>query len=371
MKLKVLIDSISLLSPLTGIGRYTYEISKYLKTKDELDLSFFYGYHSKKLIEQSEKSNIKNFKSIITKNQFVKKLARKILFYYSDVFPKTYDVYWTPNFIPNPGIKAKKIITTIHDFSFILHKDHHPKERIEYFKNNFYKNIYNSDMIITGSNFTKDEILKRLDFDESKIKVIYHGINHNIFKVIKNPNSKNKLPSKFILSVGSIEPRKNLLGLLKAYNNMDKSIKEEYKLVLVGFKGWGNTEIMDIIDNNQDNIHYIGFISDEELAKVYNLASLFVFPSFYEGFGLPPLESFACGTPVISSNLSSMPEICQDAAIYINPYNDKNIKEKIEMVLKDKKLQKDMINKGLNRAKSFTWEKSAEKHKEYLLGMEK
>ena len=362
MKPKILIDSISLLSSLTGIGRYTYEISRHLEQDKNIAIEYFYGYYSKKLLEPSSGTEIKNLKSIIVKNQFVKKLVRKFLFTSSKIFAPSYDVYWQPNFIPNDGIKAKKIVTSVHDFSFILYRDFHPKERIEYIEKYFFKNIVRSDMIITGSEYSKQEILQRLDFKEDKVKVIHHGINHDLFKIYKDPKVEFEIPSKFILSVGSIEPRKNLLGLLKAYNILNESLKKEYKLVLVGFKGWENKEIMNIVNNNKENIHYLGFINDEELAKVYNLASLFVFPSFYEGFGLPPLEAMACGTPVVSSNLTSMPEVCIDAAVYCDPHDIDDVKNKIELVLRDENLQNSMIQKGIKRAKQFTWKKSADEH---------
>lgn len=362
MKHKLLIDSISLLSSLTGIGRYTYEISKILNENDTIFTEYYYGYYSKKLISPSNNLKIKNFKSILVKNQLVKQIIRKILFNSSKIFAPSYDLYWQPNFIPNNGIKAKKIVTTIHDFSFILYKDFHPKERIKYLEKFFFKNILKSDIIITGSEYTKQEIIKRLNFSEDKIKVIYHGINHKLFKPNDNIKTNLKLPNKFLLSVGSIEPRKNLINLLKAYNNLDKNIQEEYKLVLVGFKGWENIEIINIINKNKNNIYYLGFVSDEELADIYNLASLFIFPSFYEGFGLPPIEAMACGTPVVSSNLTSMPEICQDAVIYCNPYEINDIGNKIMQVLNDSKLQNKLIMKGLKRASEFRWEKSANDH---------
>ena len=362
MKPKILIDSISLLSSLTGIGRYTYEISKQLDVDNTFEVNYFYGYFSKKLQEPSSKSSVKNLKSIIIKNPFIKMLARKISIIFSKIFSPVYNIYWQPNFIPNSGIKAKNIVTTVHDFSFILHRDFHQKETVKYFEDNFFKNIYKSDMIITGSNYSKLEILERINFKEDNIKVIYHGINHDVFRVYDNTNLNFEIPKKFILSVGSIEPRKNLLGLLQAYNLLNNEIKSEYKLVLVGFKGWGNNEIMDLINKNKQNIHYLGFISDEELAKVYNLASCFVFPSFYEGFGLPPIEAMACGTPCVVSNLTSIPEICVDAAIYCDPYDVNSIKEKIELVLDDVVLRDEIIKKGIKRASEFTWEKSAKEH---------
>lgn len=362
MKPKLLIDTISLMSSLTGIGRYTYEISKQIEKKEDFECSYFYGYYSKRLLHPSSGKDLKSLKNIITKNSILKKIVRKLLSTSSKIFAPTYDIYWQPNFIVSECIKAKKIVTTVHDFSFILHKDFHPKERIKYFEDNFFKNIYRSDIIITGSEFSKHEILERLDFKKENVRVIYHGVRHDVFKKLVNVSLNFNLPQNFIFSVGSIEPRKNLIGLLNAYNNLNDDIKNEYKLVLAGFKGWENQEIMQIIERNKEFITYLGYITDEELAAVYNKASCFVYPSFYEGFGLPPLEAMACGTPVICSNVSSLPEVGGDAVLYCDPYLVDDIKNKIEKLLLDEDLQKELSQKGILQAQKFTWEKSAQEH---------
>lgn len=360
---KILVDSISLLSPLTGIGRYTYEVSKQLEEDNSLLIEYFYGYYSKKLIHPSSSKEIKGLKSFILKNPMIKKMVRKILLSYVHLFSKSYELYWQPNFIPNSGIKAKKIVTTVHDFSFILYRDFHPKERIEYFEKYFFNNLDRSDMIITGSEYTKREILKYTKFKEDKIVVIYHGIDHNLFKVYQKIELGFDLPSKFILSVGSIEPRKNLLRLLKAYQGLPLEIKDEYKLLLVGFSGWENSEIISLIKELEEYVQYLGFISDEELAQVYNLATLFVYPSLYEGFGLPVLEAMACGTAVVSSGLSSLPEVGGDAPLYCDPYSITDIQEKIVSTLADSSKRDSMVEKGLAQAQKFSWQKSAQEHK--------
>lgn len=360
---KILVDSISLLFPLTGIGRYTYEVSKQLEEDNSLLIEYFYGYYSKKLIQPSSSKEIKGLKSFILKNPMIKKMVRKILLSYVHLFSKSYELYWQPNFIPNSGIKAKKIVTTVHDFSFILYRDFHPKERIEYIEKYFFNNLDRSDMIITGSEYTKREILKYTKFKEDKIVVIYHGIDHNLFKVYQKIELGFNLPSKFILSVGSIEPRKNLLRLLKAYQGLPLEIKDEYKLLLVGFSGWENSEIISLIKELEEYVQYLGFISDEELAQVYNLATLFVYPSLYEGFGLPVLEAMACGTAVVSSGLSSLPEVGGDAPLYCDPYSITDIQEKIVSTLADSSKRDSMVEKGLAQAQKFSWQKSAQEHK--------
>lgn len=361
-KSTLVIDSISLLSSLTGIGRYTHEIAKAIEHRNLYTTEYFYGYYSKTLIHPNTNSEMKGLKALVASHPLIKKMARKLLMLSSRLFAKSYDLYWQPNFIPNDGIKANKIVTSVHDFSFEHYKKFHRAETIEYFARYFYTRIHKSDHIITGSEFTKQEIIDRLNVSSDKIRVIYHGIDHEIFREEISVPPACELPDKFILSVGSIEPRKNLIGLLHAYTQLDARLRQEYKLILVGFQGWENREIMNFIQQHKEDIHYLGFVNDKELAHIYHQATCFVYPSFYEGFGLPVLEAMACGTPVICSNTTSLPEVGGDAVIYCNPQDINDIQAKIECLLRDPVSQQKMMQKGLQRAKMFSWEKSAEAH---------
>lgn len=362
MKQKIVVDGLSLLSTMTGIGRYTYEISNSLQSLCDFELVFFYGYYSKKLIRKNEKAATKSFLSILTKLSFVKKTLRSAAYLRAKFCFERFDLYWQPNFIPSDSIRAKRIVTTLHDLSFLHYPDFHPKERIEHFKKNFFTNIYKSDVVITASYFTKDEIAQKLKFSKEKIEVIYHGIDHERFRVIQNPELDFEVPKKFILCVGSLEPRKNLFGAIKAYNALDEKTKKEYKLLIVGFYGWSNDEIVNLIDREKENIRYLGYVGDDELAKLYNKASLFLYPSLYEGFGLPVIEAMACATPVVCSFVASLPEVGGDSVLYCDPNDTEDIKIKIQTLLYDEKLQKQLIKKGLDRAAKFSWQASAKKH---------
>jgi glycosyltransferase involved in cell wall biosynthesis len=370
---KILIDALSLLSPLTGIGRYTYEISKRIQelSDSKYEISFNYGFYSKELFGfQKEPAIIeqkfKQLKSFIDRFPLLKKIMR---FFYSAIaklHSDSFELYFQPNFIPSKNIKARKIICTVHDFSFRLQPDWHPKERLEYFKDNF-DLIKKADYIITGSNFTKQEIIDYMQIPQDKISVIYHGVNHELYKPypqdeLQETKAKFDLPKKFLLFVGSIEPRKNLLSLLMAYSLLSREEKDDLPLILVGFKGWENKEIMQEIEKNQEYIRYLGYITDTELAHIYNLATIFIYPSLYEGFGLPPLEAMACGTPVIVSNVASLPEVCGDAALYIEPMDLQDIKDKILTLLGDEKLREELSKKSKAQAALFSWESSALEH---------
>jgi len=370
---KILIDALSLLSPLTGIGRYTYEISHRLKdlSKDEYEIFFNYGYHSKELYELSNNQSAvekktKKLNFFLKKIPLLKKLVKPFYLYITKFYTTEYDLYFQPNFIPNKNIKAKKLICTLHDFSFLLQPQWHPKERIDYFVQNF-DLIKKADHIITGSNFTKQEIVYHMQLPQDKISVIYHGVNHEVYKEypsneLQETKTVFDLPKKFLLFVGSIEPRKNLLTLLKAYTLLKNEQKDELPLVLVGFKGWENKETMQEIEKNKEHIRYLGYVTETHLAHIYNLATIFIYPSLYEGFGLPPLEAMACGTPVIVSNVASLPEVCGDAALYVEPMDLQGIIDKISLLANDEKLRGELSKKSKLQAAHFSWDKAAQEH---------
>ncbi len=257
----------------------------------------------------------------------------------------------------------KKIVTTIHDIAFITQPTTLSKKFQLYYKYSIKRVIEKADKIITVSNFSKSEIEENYPQSIGKIKVIYLG-RSPIFKRIDNIEKK-----KQILYVGSLNERKNFLGVLKAFELLNTN---NYKLIIVGnfFDTYKlSKEVQENLQKarNNTNIEFMHGVSNDELVKIYNESKLFLFPSFYEGFGLPVLEAMSCGTPVICSNTSSLPEVGGDAVVYCNPNDTNDIKNKIEVVLNDENLQKEMINKGLERAKLFSWEKSANEHIEIFV----
>jgi glycosyltransferase involved in cell wall biosynthesis len=313
----------------TGVENYTQYILKYLK-KDI------------KII----KPNITNkYLSHIHTHLITPFIKGELLFEPANI---------APIFVP----KNKKLVVTLHDIAFITHPDSFSKVFRKYYQYIIPKVIKRANKIITVSNFTKFEILKYYPFAKNKIEVIYLGVDKK-FRVLDIEKQN------YILYVGSINKRKNFISVLKAFMQLDI----DYKLIMVGnfHENFSLNEESKYIIKKAKKSNKIEFrenISDEELIKLYNLSKLFIYPSFYEGFGLPIVEAMACGTPVITSNVSSLPEVGGDAVVYVDPNDIEDIKEKIIIVLNDEDLQKQMIQKGLKRAKEFTWEKSAKKHLE-------
>jgi glycosyltransferase involved in cell wall biosynthesis len=367
---QIVVNAISLLSKLTGIGKYTLEICKRLAEEHDLDTAYFYGYYSSKLYMPNVLPSgtiAKQVKMFLAKNHLVKKLSREVLLLSSGFSRRVFDLYWEPNIVPLKNIRSRNQVTTVHDFSFHMHPEWQPKENRAYIEKYFWDNICRSDRIITVSEFIKKQIAEYLHIASDKIQVIHHGVDRNEFTlidsmVLERYQEAHRIPKRFILFVGSIEPRKNLRNALLAYNSMPQSLKKEVKFVLAGFAGWNNDEIMKIINKERDNVTYLGYLTNSELAYLYNLAGVFIFPSFYEGFGLPPLEAMACGCPVVVSDAASLPEVCGDAACYVDPHSVESIAAGIRSVLDGDQYRKRLITSGLKNAGLFSWERSAKEH---------
>ena len=229
------------------------------------------------------------------------------------------------------------------------------------------KTVEKSEQLVTISENSKKEIVEHFGVAADKISIVHPFIDETLFNPRPVPEvnairKKFNLPNKYIFFVSNIEPRKNVQGLLEAYASLPSTLQKEYGLVLAGGKGWLNTEIharADELVAKGHNIMRIGYVADEDLPAMLTGASLFVYPSFYEGFGIPPLEAMACGVPVITANNSSLPEVVGDAALLIDAKKPQEISTAIVKLLKDSGLRKRLIAKGYKQCKIFTPERSA------------
>jgi glycosyltransferase involved in cell wall biosynthesis len=370
--MKIAINTIPLLSPLTGAGTYIYHIAQSLRAIDPInEYTYFYGYYSRDLTAYYNE-NKKNFyrakefakKIPIIKGTTIRELAAG---FFNTISPRSFDLYFEPNFIPI-NIKSRWTVVTIFDFSIVLFPEWHPKARIDYFEKNFWKRLTRADRIIVISDYIKKQGVS-IGLPGEKITTIHPGYNREVFKIypsqdVRTIKKKYHLPEYFVLFVGSLEPRKNLKNLITAYISLDKGIRKDIKLVLVGFKGWQNKELMELLKKVKSDVVYLGYLPEKELGKLFNLATLFVYPSVYEGFGLPPLEAMACGCPVVVSEAASLPEVCDNAAYYVDPYSAESIADGMYRVATDKELRGRLIKKGLLRTRLFSWEKAAKRHLE-------
>ena len=289
---------------------------------------------------------------------------------------KKFDALYLPNAgYYLPPFKSDKIITTIHDIAgidkaknkslnFRNYLRFSERKRVE---SNSLTNIKRSDIITTVSNYTKSRLIDLLNIDEGKIKIIPNGVNMNIFKPIKDKDkareylkNRHNIEKPFILYVGAIQPRKNIKGLLDAYISSEL-LKKNFDMVIVAGQIWQSRKELECIWKYSGNVHLIRNVLVEELPLFYNIAEVFTYPSFYEGFGTPLLEAFACGTPAVVSDRTSLPEVGGEAAVYFNPYEIDDIRQSLENLIFDDELKYELVKKGFARVKDFTWEKAAKK----------
>lgn len=273
------------------------------------------------------------------------------------------DLFFFPNlnFIATNSTPS---IVTVHDLSWrIFPHFFTTKDRAWHQAVRPGKTLSDARAVIVPSESTKRDLVSVLGIDGKKIQVIPHGIDHEIFrpKILAQDHgirSQYKLPKKYILFMGTIEPRKNIHALLDAFEQV-RATDLELKLVLAGGPGWKSADILERIKQT-NGVQYLGYVPAEHRPALYRGAEVFVFPSIYEGFGLPVLEAMACGTPVITSHTSSLPEITEDAAILINPHNANDISAALNQLLGSEKLRTKLSELGLTRAANFDWTKTAQ-----------
>jgi glycosyltransferase involved in cell wall biosynthesis len=275
-----------------------------------------------------------------------------------------FDVLHSPDFIP-PFRGNFKSIITVHDLAFLLYPHFLTKESAKYY-GQIDQAVRRADHIIAVSEATKHDLMQRLGVPEHKVTVIYEASSPQYRpmpaeQVKAYVRTKFHLEDDFILFVSTIEPRKNVPGLLQAYRLLLDSYKVKAKLALAGGHGWLFDEVYATAGrlNLTGDVVFLGRVETEDLPYLYNAARLLVHPSFYEGFGLPPLEAMSCGTPVIVSSVSALPEVVGDAGLRVDPQNIPELAVGMYRLLVDEGLREEMIQKGLARAACFSWDKAA------------
>lgn len=269
-------------------------------------------------------------------------------------------VYHEPNFILKPF--SGPTITTIHDLSHIHFPQFHPRERVAYMERNLPQTLRRAAHILTDSAFVRGELMEQFSIPPQRITAIPLGVDPH-FRPQSFHGTRALLAShglqhgRYLLSVATFEPRKNLLGLLHAYQQLPAKLRRDFPLVLIGAPGWHSSEIDRAIDrlSRCGEVRMLGYVSEYDLPTVYAGAAAFVFVSFYEGFGLPILEAMGCGIPVLTSNRSSMPEVAGGAALLADPYDHQDIAQRLTELLDDEPLRMRYAAAGIARAAGFSW----------------
>ncbi|AFY73436.1 glycosyltransferase [Synechococcus sp. PCC 7502] len=276
------------------------------------------------------------------------------------------DIIHGTNYLVYPFKRSLKILN-IYDLTFIKYPEYVDAVVGKYFA--VVKQCLTwTDLIISSSESIKQDIIEYLSFPAERIHVtpLASRYNHKFIEnfkpeILTSSFANYDFTKPYILFVSTIEPRKNIKALITAFNSLKQKYKIEHNLVLIGQKGWNYTPIFEAIANSAytHNIYHLDYLSDELVAAFYAKADVFVYPSHYEGFGLPILEAMTLGAPVITSNVSSMPEVGGNAAVLIDPNNSEELAESILKVISDRNFRNELITKGQERAKAFSWEKTA------------
>ena len=378
---KLVINLKSLRSPLTGIGYYTKNIVKECLQRNIELIGMMNGkfFHRKELnaliyslendycVNKGVLSSLKNkllrllrvIPGIYAIEYFLVSLrAEKTL----TILAKEGFTYLEPSFVP---IKFNgKIITTIHDLSFLTCPAFHPKQRVNFLTKRVKKAIQISSHIIVDSNFIKNELIKHYALSDDRVSTVYLGVEQK-FRIYNKHESRSTLAQlnikddEFILSVATLEPRKNLTMLVRAYRTLTNKLKNKYPLVLVGDFGWKNSSFFASIEDlvASGNVIVTGHIGDLQLTQLYSSAALFVYPSIYEGFGLPIIEAMASGTAVLTSHCGATAEVAGNAAFLVDPSCSQSITDGISSILSNERLRRSLQEKSMDRATFFTWSK--------------
>jgi len=255
-------------------------------------------------------------------------------------------------------------IITVHDIIALNSPEYcSPSNRL-YFNLLLPRSILKASKIITMSHTVKEDILRKIKIKPEKIKVIYPGINDIFFRIpsgknLANVKRKYLLPEKFILYVGNIEPKKNILRLIEAFENLIRRSDIPHSLVIAGKFAWKCKDVLQKISKNPNTrILFTGYIEQSDLPALYTLADLFVFPSLYEGFGIPPLEAMACGTPVIVSNAGALPETTMGNALITDPLSVDSVASAMLNLIENTTLRNQLIEKGKHHVQQFKWDRA-------------
>jgi glycosyltransferase involved in cell wall biosynthesis len=374
--LKILIDATPISPKPSGVGFYVASLIQalsILQSQEDFQLGIAYQPGLKNWLRGE--GEFPDYLKLYPELYFLPlpiRLSNLIL----DNFPSLLPFYFerhldSPNIVHGtnynvyPYKKSIKIMS-LYDISFIKYPQY-TNSVVKTYARRVKHCLQWTDLIITISESSKNDIIKYLHVTPDHIYVT--PLASRYYPNYLSPETREQLKlsvnydfsKPYILFVSTIEPRKNIINLISAYNSLKEKYKIEHQLVLIGRKGWHYEPIFAAIESSpwRSQIHHLDYLSDELVALFYSKAEAFVYPSYYEGFGLPVLEAMTLGAPVITSNTSSLPEVAGDAALFVNPDNPMDLVDAILQIISDSNLRRELIEKGHERAKLFSWERTA------------
>ena len=369
MKVILSVDSIKF--PLTGIGRYTYELAKQLQIKKNLELQLFSNgtmviglpNHGE---GKANKSLVAELRMQLRKSNLVTRVYQALVGIRSQIALRAH----SEAIFHGPGFYLPKFsghsVATFHDLSIFTWAHCHPPERVRFMQRELKLTIKSASLLITDSEYTRQEIASYFGYPLDKIRTVPLACSSDFHP--RDAVKSNPILNKFGLShngytlyAGTIEPRKNIESLLDAYAELPDSLRSRWPLVLAGYQGWQSEVLHQRIEAavTAGWARYLGYVANDDLPILFAGARLFVFPSHYEGFGLPVLEAMASGVPVVCSNSSSLPEVAGGAALMCDALDVDKLTQLIVIGLEDEPWRVEAVAKGLAQSSKFSWERCA------------
>ncbi len=372
--MRLLINGAPALQGRTGVGNYTFELLRRLERHPDVEeLGVFDGLRIRpfhRLADTLGKDRTGKSASAIRRlvrgcfppTAVLTSMVRDA-FFARAAHQTDWDLYHETNYVLRPF--RGPTVTTVHDMSFLRFPSTLPRDRLSWLRSGLRRSIQQAYRVACVSEFSKNELLDCYPrTDPAKVAVTPNGVDPAFRPDLPTEEARSTygLPKRFILSVGTLEPRKNLIGLLRALERLPASFRREHPLVVAGPQGWRNGLVGPMLARSvaAGESRVLGRVPQSLLPGLMAAATLFCYPSLYEGFGLPPLEAAACGTPAVVSRAASLPEVMGDAALYADPRSPEDMAQAIRKGIEDSALRARLRQAGLARAACFTWERCAE-----------
>lgn len=363
--MRIGIDYTSAARQSAGIGRYTRELVNALLTVDSRHRFTLFaasgGLRSFEFDVQPS-VNVRLRKVPVTDDWLARLWHRLRVPIPVELITGPIDVFYSPDFVLPPTLPGSRTVVTVHDLSFLHYPSHFLPKLVRYLCRAVPRSVETADLVLADSQATKRDMINQLGTPPHKVKVIYSGVDKR-FSPEGVSGEQELLRAKYDigdgdywLSVGTIQPRKNYLTLIEAF----RRLAPEARLVIAGAPGWLYDDVVQQAGGCGDGVRILGYVDDADLPALYRNAELFVFPSLYEGFGLPVLEAMASGVPVVCSDSSSLPEVVGDAALLVDPRDPSAMAAAIAEVTHTPSLRHALVRRGLSRASQFTWEQAGQ-----------
>ncbi len=350
-----------------GIGRYVRELIAALGNIDAPNNHYrlFVAGAGRKPLPKIPSTQFAWKPTALTPTWLARLWGRARLPFPVEFFTGDVDLYHATDFVLPPTRAKTRTVLTVHDLSFLRVPETASPGLRRYLENVVPRSVQRAHYVLADSEATKHDLIRYYQTDAEKIEVLYSGVDNRFRPItdtleITRVRQQYHIPDRpYVLSVGTVQPRKNYPALIEAVSRLNHS---EICIVIVGGKGWLDDPIFEAIHRlrMQDRVIFAGFAADDDLPALYSGSLCMALPSLYEGFGLPVLEAMACGVPVITSNLSSLPEVAGEAGILVTPTNLDEITNALDRIITDTALRETMIMKGLQQAQKFSWETGAQ-----------